>query len=119
LPQKNLIVLALALPIAAWNWLLQSEKAILAGASAGLADELGLLVAELELAALLVRLLVGGAGLLPVHAVPVSSTAAARADRRTMVEVGGTHRGYRPQLSPCRARRRGWLSRTWRPDRFG
>jgi len=87
-------------PIAAWNWLLQSEKAILAGTAVvlGLAEEepaedVALLVAVL-------RVVLGAACRLPeVHAVntsPSRATARLASRRRRDRLVWRTRRGYRP-----------------------
>jgi hypothetical protein len=71
LPQEKAIRLALLPPIAAWNWLLQSEKAMVTGV--GLADGLADAV-PVEVAALLVVRVVGGAAcrLPEVHEASIS-----------------------------------------------
>lgn len=93
MPQEKVIVLALALPIAVRNWLLQSEKArglAVADGVALAALGVGEVLAEVELAAALLLGVVATCGLLLVHAVAVSSTTTATVDRRLIRRGEGT-----------------------------
>jgi hypothetical protein len=95
LPQENFMVLALAELIAAWNWLLQSEKSIVAAAGWP-EDELEEAEEEAELVAADADVPAGGlACSVEVQAAVTSSaTLASRTDRRVDGRVAGTRRGY-------------------------
>ena len=86
MPQANCIFLARDELIAAWNCLLQSEKAMLAAGS--VADGL----ADVGLAVAVGAVVAGGVARLPEvqAAVPSSATAATSTDNRVVHEVTGT-----------------------------